>query len=104
MSPEREVKLAVQMELERANLRFDRARLDLLRPDGAPHSLDDVREWQAELTAQALREGFAAVGRGLGAMMRTLGSVARAFNGGVAEGSRDGYVLAGPAEGSAGHA
>lgn len=85
MSPERKVKDAIEAELARANVRFDRARLDLLRPEGAPHSLKDAEDWRHEQDKKALQESFAAMGRGIGALFSTLRSVANAFSEGVVQ-------------------
>ncbi|WOO98207.1 hypothetical protein [Micrococcus terreus] len=85
MSPEQKVKDAIEAELKHANLRFDRARLDLLRPESAPYSLRDAADWRREMDRKALAESFAAVGRGLGALFSTLRSVANAFSEGVVQ-------------------
>lgn len=85
MSPEQKVKDAIEAELKRANLRFDRARLDLLRPESAPHSLKDAADWHREMDRKALAESFAALGRELGAMFSALRSVTKAFSEGVVQ-------------------
>lgn len=85
MSPEQKVKDVIEAELKRANLRFDRARLDLLRPEGAPHSLRDAADWRHEQDRKALAESLAAMGRGIGALFSTLRSVAKAFSEGVVQ-------------------
>lgn len=88
MDYERELKKRIGAIYAEADMKLERAQLDLLEPEAAPHTLRDVRTRRVEASNRALEEQFRAIGRSLAESMEQIRRYAAAMKDGINSAAR----------------